>query len=126
MIAFAPGRRKMSLQDFDSLMTMRQSCSRDSRERPERKSWTTALFCVVGKGARSPCCLKTENRYWQRGSYGDTEDNSSLRMIAATVLRELRLLDAINIATRRNGRGGSDYKLLEQLGGHVEGRLSSS
>lgn len=75
---------------------------------------------------KSQSYLQAENRYRQRGSYGDTEDNSSLRMIAATVLRELRLLDAINIATRRNGRGGSDYKLLEQLGGHVEDRLSSS
>lgn len=45
------------------------------------------------------------------------------RMIAATVLRELRLLDAINIATRRNGRGGSDYKSLKHLGGHVDRRL---
>lgn len=44
-------------------------------------------------------------------------------MIAATVLRELRLLDAINIATRRNGRGGSDYKSLKDLGGHVDRRL---
>ena len=48
---------------------------------------------------------------WQQARYDNTEDNSSRRMIAATVLRELRLLDAINIATRRNGRGGSDYKL---------------
>jgi len=44
-------------------------------------------------------------------------------MIAATVLRELRLLDAINIATRRNGRGDSGYKLLKYLGGHVDRRL---
>jgi hypothetical protein len=62
---------------------------------------------------------------WQQASYDNTEDNSSRRMIAATVLRELRLLDAINIATRRNGRGGSGYKSLEHLRGHVDRRLSS-
>jgi hypothetical protein len=63
---------------------------------------------------------------WRPASYDYTEDNSSRRMIAATVLRELRLLDAINIATRRNGRGGSGYKSLEHLRGHVDRRLSSS
>jgi hypothetical protein len=46
-------------------------------------------------------------------------------MIAATVLREVRLLDAINIATRRNCRGDSGYKSLKHLGGHVDRRLSS-
>jgi hypothetical protein len=62
---------------------------------------------------------------WRQASYDNTEDNSTRRMIAATDLRELRLLDAINIATRRNGRGGSGYKSLEHLRGHVDRRLSS-
>jgi hypothetical protein len=62
---------------------------------------------------------------WQQASSDSTEDKSSCRMIAATVLREVRLLDAINIATRRNCRGDSGYKSLKHLGGHVDRRLSS-
>jgi hypothetical protein len=38
---------------------------------------------------------------WQHGSRDFTNVNVSRRMIAATVLRELRLLDAINIAARK-------------------------
>jgi hypothetical protein len=39
-----------------------------------------------------------------------TEDKTSRRMIAATVLRELRLLGELISLSGRNGRGGSDYK----------------
>lgn len=59
------------------------------------------VLCCVVVGASRLSSPVAKNMCWQQPSYDSTEGMTSRRMIAATVLRELRLLGVINIATRR-------------------------
>jgi hypothetical protein len=69
--------------------------------------------CAVVSGGLWIVELPASSRRWVLAVTGrdSTEDMTSRRMIAATVLRELRLLGELISLSGRNGRGGSDYKL---------------